>query len=158
MRIMNQRELSCFRLVSDVTYDQECDNIVQHVCEEVYHVPVPLPAPVTPEPIFSARIPRSSSSPRFRSSSSRARPSQPPLFRRKRRQSDDDISNKLLTDLQNAVKAPSPTLLSHQVHLVIQVFEIILKNISGAARSPGMSHCGDSVLSQDPSSDPEKVA
>ena len=152
MRIMNQRELCCFRLVSDVTYDQECDNIVQHVCEELYHVPVPLPAPVTPEPIFSARIPRSSSSPRFRSSSPRsssirARPSQPPLFRRKRRQSDDDISNKLLTDLQNAVKAPSPTLLSHQVHLVIQMIEIILKNISGAACSPGLSHCGDSVLS-----------
>ena len=58
--------MSC-RLVKEVTYDQECDNIVQHVCEELYHVPVPVrhvPVPVTPRPIFTpppgSRIPRSS--------------------------------------------------------------------------------------------------
>ena len=72
---------SCYRLVTEVTYDQECDNIVQHVCEELYHVPVPVrhvplpvrhvPVPVrhvsdhvTPRPIFTpapgSRIPRSS--------------------------------------------------------------------------------------------------
>ena len=70
-----------YRLVTEVTYDQECDNIVQHVCEELYHVPVPVrhvpvpvrhvsvplrhvSKPVTPRPIFSpapgSRIPRSS--------------------------------------------------------------------------------------------------
>ena len=62
------------RLVKEVTYDQECDNIVQHVCEELYHVPVPVrhvpvpvkhvPVHVTPRPIFTpppgSRIPRSS--------------------------------------------------------------------------------------------------
>ena len=65
---------TCYRLVTEVTYDQECDNIVQHVCEELYHVPVPVrhvPVPVrhvsdhvTPRPIFTpasgSRIPRSS--------------------------------------------------------------------------------------------------
>ena len=70
-----------YRLVTEVTYDQECDNIVQHVCEELYHVPVPVrhvpvpvrhvpvplrhvSKPVTPRPIFGpapgSRIPRSS--------------------------------------------------------------------------------------------------
>jgi len=62
------------KLVKEVTYDQECDNIVQHVCEELYHVPVPVnhvpvpvkhvPVHVTPRPIFTpppgSRIPRSS--------------------------------------------------------------------------------------------------
>ena len=72
---------ACYRLVTEVTYDQECDNIVQHVCEELYHVPVPVrhvsvpvkhvsvpvrhvPDLVTPRPIFTpapgSRIPRSS--------------------------------------------------------------------------------------------------
>ena len=59
--------VSCYRLVTEVTYDQECDNIVQHVCEELYHVPVPVrhvSDHVTPRPIFTpvpgSRIPRSS--------------------------------------------------------------------------------------------------
>ena len=59
--------VTCYRLVKEVTYDQECDNIVQHVCEELYHVPVPVrhvPLHVTPRPIFTPppglRIPRSS--------------------------------------------------------------------------------------------------
>jgi len=57
------------KLVPEVGYDHECQNIVQHICEERYHVPVPIPrpVPVTPAPIFTpspTRAPRSYISPR----------------------------------------------------------------------------------------------
>ena len=58
------------RIVPEVRYELQCQNIVQHICEEHYRVPVP----VSPAPIFSTtpgppRSPRSHSSPR---------PSEPP--------------------------------------------------------------------------------
>ena len=126
--------------MDDVTYNHECDNIVQHVCEELYHVPVPLkpapiplppppaPFPVTPKPIFlptsESRTPRSSASPSvsFRSESPsvsfRSRPSLPPRYKRQSQSNDPDLdTEKLVTGLHTAVKAPAPTILSHQGEL-----------------------------------------
>ena len=114
--------------MDDVTYDHECDNIVQHVCEELYHVPVPLkpapiplppppaPFPVTPKPIFlptsESRTPRSSATP---SVSFRSRPSLPPRYKRQSQSNDPDLdTEKLVTGLHTAVKAQAPTILSHQ--------------------------------------------
>ena len=42
------------RLVVETTYKHECENIVQHVCEELYHVPHAIHHHVvTPRPIFT---------------------------------------------------------------------------------------------------------
>ena len=118
--------VTCHRLVKEVTYDQECDNIVQHVCEELYHVPVPVRhaarADVTPRPIFSpasgARLPRSSLDLKTGSiltSSIRPRPSQPPRFKRQTGTEENDLLLTQLSQLQSSVKAPTPNLISHQV-------------------------------------------
>ena len=112
--------------MDEVTYDHECENIIQHVCEELYHVPVPLkpvpvpspppppPIPVSPKPIFF--FPSGSRTPRSSSALSRSRPSVPPRYKRESQSNDlDPDTEKLLTELHTAVKAPTPTLLTHQV-------------------------------------------
>ena len=95
------------------------------MCEELYHVPVPLkpvpppppppPAiPLTPKPIFFP--PSGSRIPRSYSVLPRARPSVPPRFKRESQSNDlDPDTEKLLTELHTAEKAPAPTLLTHQV-------------------------------------------
>ena len=54
-------QLNCFinyRVVEDTRFTNECENIVQHVCEEHYKVAVPKPV-VFPVPIFHLRKRRS---------------------------------------------------------------------------------------------------
>eukprot|EP00091_Calanus_sinicus_P025113 TRINITY_DN9393_c0_g1_i1.p1 TRINITY_DN9393_c0_g1~~TRINITY_DN9393_c0_g1_i1.p1 ORF type:complete len:191 (+),score=27.21 TRINITY_DN9393_c0_g1_i1:93-665(+) len=52
--VCNERtRTQCFqdyKVVEETSYDHECENIVQHICEEHYKVPVPVPVPV-PHPV-----------------------------------------------------------------------------------------------------------
>ena len=59
-----------YRVVPEVSFDHRCQNIVQHICEEHYQVPVVPVVPITPAPIFPTtplpsvpRSPRSHISP-----------------------------------------------------------------------------------------------
>jgi hypothetical protein len=78
-----------FRVVEDVTFTSECENIVQHVCEEHYHVHVP---PPPPPPIGAPLVPY-------------------PLPVRKRR---SPYPQQLIHDLKHALKAPIPPLIHHK--------------------------------------------
>ena len=115
-----------YRVVPEVSFDHRCQNIVQHICEEHYQVPV-VPVvpvvPITPAPIFPTtplptvpRSPRSHISPppskvKFSPALSAPvtpseRPSKRPSIRFKR---EPQVSlrphhNRLL-DLQTAVKS-----------------------------------------------------
>ena len=62
----------CSRIVAEISFEHSCQNIVQHICEEHYHVPVPV---ITPAPIFPTPVPPVTRTPRSHLS---PRPSQPP--------------------------------------------------------------------------------
>jgi len=106
-----------FRVVEGTTYHHECENIVQHICEEHYKVPVPVPVPVpypTPHP-HTLPISQAPARLQKRPDVIRSLPRIPRQgsFRIKR---DPQVINpkKLVFELKNALKAPHPPILHHK--------------------------------------------
>merc|ERR1712083_287039 len=88
-----------FKIVEDTRFTSECENIVQHVCEEHYHVPVSKPI-VFPVPIFHLRRKRNALENNVESRSKRQVPVR-----------DAEL---LLRQLKSALKVPPPPLITHK--------------------------------------------
>lgn len=94
-----------FKVVEDTRYTDECENIVQHVCEEHYKVPVPKPI-VFPVPIFPPTLPVY----RNRRMDYKTNFS----HQRKKRQLPFRDAALLLRQLKSALKVPPPPIITHK--------------------------------------------
>jgi len=107
-----------FKVVEETTYDHECENIVQHICEEHYQVPVPVPVEVPvpvhhppPHPIHS---PVTHLPVRLKKQTDAIR-SLPRIPRNRNKRQPQTIDHKqLVFELQNALKAPPQPLVHHK--------------------------------------------
>lgn len=86
-----------FKIVEDTRFTSECENIVQHVCEEHYHVPVSKPV-VFPVPIFLRK----------------KRNALEKFSQRSKRQVPVRDAELLLRQLKSAIKVPPPPLITHK--------------------------------------------
>jgi hypothetical protein len=110
--------------VSELTYTNECENIVQHICEEHYNVPVPLYQPfIGPVPFpgrrrrgvrGEGRGAREGRGVREGTGSREGREAREGRGARGRRARTLLTSTPLLLDLKHALKLPPPPLLHHQ--------------------------------------------
>lgn len=118
--VCNERtRTQCFqdyKVVEETTYDHECENIVQHICEEHYKVPVPVPVPVPhpvphPHPVPVHHI----STARPQREVIRSLPRVPRQGSRRVKREPQVINHKqLLFELKNALKAPPQPIVHHQ--------------------------------------------
>jgi len=83
-----------FRIVTETSFTSECENIVQHICEEHYNVPVPHHVPLSHPHVPFGPQPRGK--------------------RRKKRASAILDKQRLLLDLKSALHLAAPPLVSHQ--------------------------------------------
>jgi len=110
-----------FKVVEEITYDHECENIVQHICEEHYKVPVPVPVPVPhliPHPVPHPHpVPIHHASARLQKKPDviRSLPRVPRQgsFRAKRDPQVIDHAQ-LLFELKNSLKAPTQPIVHHK--------------------------------------------
>lgn len=101
-----------FEVVEETTYDHECGNIVQHICEEHYRVPVPVEVPVpvphpTPHPHLHLHHPSPVTHLPLRLDDKQNVP-------RNKRNPQAIDHQKLLFELKNALKAPPQPLMLHK--------------------------------------------
>merc|ERR1712106_1062984 len=108
-----------FKVVEDTTYDHECENIVQHICEEHYKVPVPVPVPI-PHPIphphpHPVHFPHPGPHSQRLTNVVRSLPRVPRHgIHRRKRDSQVIDHQQLLFELKNALKAPTQPIVHHQ--------------------------------------------
>jgi len=106
-----------YRVVEETSYDQECENIVQHVCEEHYKVPVPVSVPVpipTPHP-HTFPISQVPAKIREHPDVIRSLPRVPRQKRMRKKRFPQVIDHrKLVFELKNALKAPHPPIVHHK--------------------------------------------
>jgi len=120
---MERKRTQCFqdfKVVEETTYDHECENIVQHICEEHYKVPVPVEVPVH-HPVL---IPHPHPAPHHRPQSQkltkviRSLPRIPrqylPGIHRRKRDAQVIDHRQLVFELKNALKAPTQPIVHHQ--------------------------------------------
>ena len=111
-------EYFCSRIVPEISFEHSCQNIVQHICEEHYHVPVPV---ITPAPIFPTPVPPVTRTPRSHIS---PRPSQPP---------EAVTGRPVVSASQRPSKRPSIRFKRAEPH-------VSLSELNNAAKSPPAVH------------------
>ena len=101
--------------MEETSYDQECENIVQHVCEEHYKVPVPVPVPIpTPHP-HTFPISQVPAKIQEHPDVIRSLPRVPRQKRMRKKRFPQVIDHrKLVFQLKNALKAPHPPIVHHK--------------------------------------------
>jgi len=108
-----------FKVVEETTYDHECENIVQHICEEHYKVPVPVKVPI-PVPVPHPHpVPVRHTHPAPHSQKLtgviRSLPRIPRQGGGRIKRAPQGIDNQqLLYELQHALKAPPQPIVHHQ--------------------------------------------